>query len=140
MTDVRQWLDSLGLDQYAEAFDENAVGWEQLPKLDHDILKDIGVKAAGHRMKLLEAAAGLSDVETSPSSDPPENVTPPAVSGSTGEVERRQLSVMFCDLVGSVEFGERMDVEDYRDLLTRFRNAVVGAVERINTSSSRFRM
>ncbi|MDA9982639.1 AAA family ATPase [Gammaproteobacteria bacterium] len=130
MVDVRQWLDSLGLDQYAEAFDENAIRWEQLPKLDHDILKDIGVKAAGHRMKLLEAAAGFSDVETAPSSDPPKHAIPPAIAGSTGEVERRQLSVMFCDLVGSVEFGERMDVEDYRDLLARFRNAVVGAVER----------
>ena len=94
MTDVRQWLNSLGLDQYAEAFDENAVGWEQLPRLDHDILKDIGVKAAGHRMKLLEAAAGLSGVETSPSSDPPKHAPPPAISGSTGEVERRQFVVV----------------------------------------------
>ena len=133
MADVRQWLDSLGLGQYAESFDENAIGWEQLPKLDHDILKDIGVKAAGHRMKLLEAAASLADGATLPSSGPPvnaTNATNAAISGGIGDAERRQLSVMFCDLVGSVEFGERMDVEDYRDLLARFRNAVVGAVER----------
>ena len=130
MNDVQQWLYSLGLEQYVDLFDENAIGWEQLPQLDHDILKDIGVKAAGHRMKLLEAAADLSIGEIPPSPDSVGKFSPPPISDSTGDVERRQLSVMFCDLVGSVEFGERMDVEDYRELLARFRNAVVGAVER----------
>lgn len=78
---------------------------------------EFGAGPLGHRKRVLEAAGSLGA--------PP---APVPLSMPSGEAERRQLSVMFCDLVGSVELGERMDVEDYRDLLARFRDAVVGAV------------
>jgi hypothetical protein len=55
MPRVRQWLVSLGLAQYADAFDENAIGWEVLPDLDHHVLKDVGVSAAGDRLRILKA-------------------------------------------------------------------------------------
>ncbi len=119
MTDMVQWLSSIGLGLYADAFEENAIDWDQLPKLSSEDLKEIGVGPLGHRIRILEAAGAL---------DTPSAPTQPPIPG--GEAERRQLTVMFCDLVGSVELGERMDVEDYRDLLARFRNAAVGAVGR----------
>ncbi len=119
MTDVRQWLNSIGLGQYAAAFEENSIEWDLLPKLSSEELKEIGVGPLGHRKRILEAAEAL-DARAAPAQS----------SMPGGEAERRQLTVMFCDLVGSVELGEQMDVEDYRDLLARFRNAVVGAVGR----------
>ena len=59
MSDVRDWLNSLGLGQYADAFEDNAVELSQLVDLDHEVLLAIGVAAAGHRMRILKAAAGL---------------------------------------------------------------------------------
>ncbi|MDX1433635.1 MAG: AAA family ATPase [Gammaproteobacteria bacterium] len=119
MTDVREWLGSLGLGQYADAFEENSLDWDLLASLTSEELKEIGVRPLGHRKRILEAAASLA---------------PPAATSESpapaGDAERRQLTVMFCDLAGSVELGERMDVEHYRDLLSRLRNAMVGAVER----------
>ena len=59
MTDIRQWLDAIGLGQYGDAFEENAIEREQLPDLDHEVLQAIGVKAAGHRIKILKTAANI---------------------------------------------------------------------------------
>ena len=123
---VTQWLEQLGLGEYAEAFNENAVDWKTLPGLDHELLKEVGVKAVGHRVAILKAIESLN-VEPETAHDAASVASPPTPAA---EAERRQLTVMFCDLVGSVELGERLDVEDYRDLLARFRNAVVSAVGR----------
>ena len=127
MGNLRQWLTSLGLGQYAETFESNDIDWTLLPELDQETLKDIGVSSAGHRLRILKAARSLDD---SPEDHHPPQEAAAFSSQTTAEAERRQLTVMFCDLVGSVELGERMDVEDYRDLLARFRGAVVGAVVR----------
>ena len=113
MTDVQQWLNSIGLGQYADAFEENAIEWDLLPGLSSEELKEIGVGPLGHRKRILDAVGTLAA-----------RAAPAQSSIPGGEAERRQLTVMFCDLVGSVALGERMDVEDYRDLLARFRNAV----------------
>ena len=83
--DIAAWLRGLGLQQYEQAFRDNAVDAAVLPELTADDLKDLGVRSVGHRRKLLAAIAALR-------SD-----TPVAASN----VERRQLTVMFCDLVGS---------------------------------------
>lgn len=56
---VAKWLEQLGLGQYAESFEENAIGLEHLPDLDHETLKEIGIRAVGHRMSILKAAANL---------------------------------------------------------------------------------
>lgn len=56
MNQVRNWLEQLGFGQYADAFAQNEIGWEALPELDHEILKELGVKLIGHRMSILKAA------------------------------------------------------------------------------------
>ena len=63
MTDIRKWLDSLGLGQFGDAFAENAIDWELLPKLNHELLEAIGISAVGHRMRILDAAQQLLAVK-----------------------------------------------------------------------------
>ena len=97
MSDVAQWLERLGLGQYAQVFAENDVDFEVLPRLTDDNLKELGL-TLGHRVKLKAAIEALSPDEpsTQPTSAPAREtkLEPP-------EAERRQLTVMFCDLVGS---------------------------------------
>ena len=110
--DIAKWLQGLGLGQYAPAFAENAIRWDVLPKLTADDLKEIGVAAVGDRRRLLEAIASLEG-----------GALPAAVpSAAFGEAERRQLTVMFCDLVGSTALAARLDPEDLRE--------VIGAITR----------
>jgi len=90
--DVAEWLKGLGLERYEPAFRENEIDWEALPKLTAEDLKDLGVVLGGHRRRLLDAIAALGASEA-----PPAPSLPPAAA----EAERRQLTVMFCDLVGS---------------------------------------
>jgi hypothetical protein len=89
--DIAAWLHGLGLQQYEQAFCDNAIDASVLPELTADDLKDLGVSLVGHRRKLLAAIAALR-IDIGPVPDRP-------VAAST--VERRQLTVMFCDLVGS---------------------------------------
>src|SRR5215471_20763601 len=104
--DIAAWLQSLGLERYEQAFRDNEIDWALLPKLTADDLKDLGVTLVGHRRKLLEAVAELSAA-----SAPPEPIPSTAPSGSTvgADAERRQLTVMFCDLVGSTPLSTRFD-------------------------------
>ncbi len=126
MTDVAHWLDTLGLSRYAPAFEENALEMEHLPELDHDTLKELGIQSLGHRLTILKAARTL---DFSDAALPATTPHPPSEPNAP-EAERRQLTVMFCDLVGSVALGETMDLEDYRELLANFRRATVDAVSR----------
>jgi hypothetical protein len=95
--DVAAWLRSLGLEQYEPAFRDHGIDAEILPKLTVEDLKDIGVTRVGDRRKLLEATAALR-VGAPPS---PVVEQPAAVPAPLPQAERRQLTVMFCDLVGS---------------------------------------
>ena len=138
MIDVRQWLDSLDLEQYADAFEENAIEWEQLPKLNRSILKDIGVGAAGHRMKLLDAAAGI---DVSPSLEALGDLEPTSLSPPlrpTDEAERRQLTVLFADLVGSTELSHQLDPEDLREINRAYQDAAKAAIERYGGFVARY--
>ena len=121
MTNVRQWLESLGVGQYADAFEDNDIGWSTLPSLDHDLLKEIGVKSVGHRVAILDAIASLDDESA------PEEAAPDAMESgrpsSGGEAERRQLTVMFCDLVGSTELSQKLDPEDLRETNRAYQDA-----------------
>ena len=110
MSDVRQWLESLGLGQYADAFEENAVEWDLLAKLSGDELKEIGVGPLGHRKRILEAATTLDSGSVAAQ----QSVAP------GGDAERRHLTVMFCDLAGSTALSARMDPEAYRELLAAY--------------------
>src|SRR5262245_2870053 len=103
------WLRSLGLEQYEEAFRENAIDDAVLPSLTAEDLKDLGVGIVGHRRKLLDAIAVLG-AATNATSAPPDGLPKEAA-------ERRQLTVMFCDLVGSTALSTQIDPEDMRDII-----------------------
>src|SRR6516162_5527079 len=127
--DVAAWLHGLGLERYEAAFRDNEIDWAVLPKLTSNDLTDIGVTAVGHRRKLLEAIAQLSAADA-----PPDPIPPTAPSGSTAaaEAERRQLTIMFCDLVGSTPLAARLDPEDLRDVLGAYHRAVAEVIARFD--------
>jgi len=129
--DVVVWLRSLGLGKYEAAFRENEIDETVLPSLTHENLKELGVTALGHRLKLLDAIAGLS-ADTG-AKTPPANGTMPssAVSvRSEDRAERRQVTVMFSDLVGSTALSARMDPEDLRDVISAYQKCVAETVGR----------
>jgi SAM domain (Sterile alpha motif) len=106
MQQVADWLEKLGLGQYAQRFAENDISFSVLPDLTDQHLKEIGV-SLGHRLQLLRAIAEL----TSREKDAPSAAAPTAPKDSA---ERRQVTVMFSDLVGSTALSARMDPEDLR--------------------------
>jgi class 3 adenylate cyclase/predicted ATPase len=122
--DIADWLRGLGLGQYAPAFAENAINWDVLPELTADDLKEIGVAAVGDRRRLLAAITALHG---SPVPVAPAAVVPPDVLGAA---ERRQLSVMFCDLVGSTPLAARYDPEDLREIVGVYHRCVADTVGR----------
>jgi class 3 adenylate cyclase len=111
--DIGGWLRSLGLDRYEAAFRENEIDETVLPSLTHETLKELGVTAVGHRLKLLDTIATL---RTAGGIKPPsaDEATTPAAPSITPEdrAERRQVTVMFSDLVGSTAISARMDMGD----------------------------
>src|ERR1700722_19911344 len=114
--DIVVWLRSLGLGKYEAAFRENDIDETVLPSLTHETLKELGVASAGHRVKLLDAIVALrSDTGVkAPSADLSTAPSPSSVS-SEDRAERRQVTVMFSDLVGSTALSARMDPEDLRE-------------------------
>ena len=133
--DITKWLESLGLGQYADAFDEGAIDWEVLPSLDRDILKELGVKAPGHRIKILNGIQALGSNATLAATL---SATAQPVGSTTAEAERRQLTVMFCDLVGSTELSQRLDPEDLREVNRTYQDACKGAIERYDGYVARY--
>src|SRR5215470_3360082 len=117
--DVASWLQQLGLAQYEPAFRDNEVDGDVLPDLTAEDLIAIGVTAVGHRRKLLSAIAALGTAAPAPApTATPASVPPPIPA----QAERRQLTVMFCDLVGSTALATRMDPEDLRDVIASYQN------------------
>ena len=119
--------------QYADAFESNDIEWEFIPKLDHDLLKDIGVASVGHRMKLLESGAALGKQPLSTVVQQPF-----APTGAGNEAEHRQLTVMFCDLVGSTALSQRLDPEDLREIIGECQSAWTSAIERYDGYIARY--
>src|SRR5246500_3347263 len=127
--DIVAWLRGLGLEQYAPAFRDNDVDGEVLPELTAEDLISIGVTSVGHRRKLLSAIAALCAAAPAPAlTATPASVPPPAPVPV--RAERRQLTVMFCDLVGSTALSTGMDPEDLRDVIASFQNRCSAAVRR----------
>jgi len=122
---IRNWLDGLGLAQYAGSFVDNDLDLDLVADLSDSDLKDLGVTSMGHRKKLLRAIEELSG------GPEPVSVTPPPAATATGaQAERRQLTVMFCDLVGSTALSRQLDPEDLRDLMRRYQEEVAAAIAR----------
>jgi class 3 adenylate cyclase len=132
--DIVIWLQSLGLGKYEAAFRENEIDETVLPSLTHETLKELGVTAVGHRLKLLDAIGALrADTSIKPpivatEAAPPPAATPtrPPVAEAVGE--RRHVTVMFCDLVGSTGISAALDAEDWRDLVGAYLEAASAAV------------
>src|SRR5271157_174723 len=120
--DVAVWLRDLGLQQYEALFRENDIDAEVLSDLTDGDLEKIGV-SLGHRKRLLKAIASLGATE---SAAKPASPAPP--SSSTGAAERRPITVMFCDLVGSTSLAARLDAEDWRNLVGAYLDAASQAV------------
>ena len=143
--DIAAWLRNLGLERYEAAFRENEIDWAVLPELTADDLKDIGVTAVGHRRKVLASIAALrapgAPLDPIPLSAPTDGGPPGGHPGATAEAagtriapeaEQRQLTIMFCDLVGSTPLAARLDPEDLRDLIGAFHRAVAEVIGRLD--------
>ena len=129
--DIVVWLRSLGLGKYEAAFRENEIDETVLPSLTHETLKELGVTAVGHRLKVLDAIAALrADASgKAPSADVATTTSPASVSPED-RAERRQVTVMFSDLVGSTALSARMDPEDLREVISAYQKCVAETVQR----------
>jgi class 3 adenylate cyclase/tetratricopeptide (TPR) repeat protein len=116
---IDQWLDALGLGQYARAFAENHVDLEVLPQLTDADLKELGVLSLGHRKRLLAAIAGTSGAAQSAA----QSMAPAAPLG-----ERRQVTILFADLCGFTALSQALDPEELRELTGRYTALVDGIV------------
>jgi class 3 adenylate cyclase/predicted ATPase len=137
--DIVVWLRSLGLERYGAAFRENEIDDKVLPNLTAEDLKDLGVGIVGHRRKILDAIAALR-TDTSakaPSADAASPSSAPTVSPED-RAERRQVTVMFSDLVGSTALSARMDPEDLREVIAAYQNCVGETVLRFGGFVAQF--
>ena len=127
MREIADWLEKLGMSEYAQCFAENRIDLAVLPELSDQDLKDLGV-VLGDRRKLLRAIANLE-------------ATPKTAAGALGiraagdalprdTAERRQVTVMFSDLAGSTALSGRMDPEDLREVITAYQKCVAESVQR----------
>jgi len=132
--DVADWLRGLGLGQYAPAFAANDIDGEVLAELTADDLTGLGITSIGHRRKLLAAIAALRGGAPLPAIE-----TPPRPAAAVGgEAERRQLTVMFCDLVGSTPLSTRFDPEDLREVIAAYHATVAGETARFGGYVARY--
>ena len=120
MQQIAEWLEKLGLGQYAQRFAENDIDFALLAKLTDADLKELGVTSLGHRKRLLEAIGERTAAMPSP----------PAAPKVQDTAERRQVTVMFSDLVGSTALSARMDPEDLRDVISAYQKCVAETVQR----------
>ena len=111
------------------AFRDNEIDWNALPKLSAEDLKDFGVVLGGHRRRLLDAIAALGAAAPAASATAPRDAPAPA------EAERRQLTVMFCDLIGSTALSARLDPEDLREIIAAYHRAVAEVVAELTALS-----
>ncbi len=134
MTEVRAWLESLGLAHYADAFEANEVEFDLLSELTDDDLRFLGIASTGHRVRLRKAIATIGETptpvpeDTAPGSNAVNELrTEPAEPSSA---ERRQITAMFCDLAGSTALAERLDPEDLRTIIQSYQSACGEIVDR----------
>jgi class 3 adenylate cyclase len=122
MTGIAEWLASIGLGDYAQRFAENAIDLSVVRDLTEQDLKDLGV-LLGHRRKMLRAIAELKgDVLRTPQTG--------ARPVQRDAAERRQLTVMFCDLVGSSALSTRLDPEDLRAVIGTYHGCIAEVIAR----------
>jgi class 3 adenylate cyclase len=135
--DIVVWLRSLGLGKYEALFRENDIDETVLPTLTAEDLKELGVGSFGHRRKLLDAIAALRNAAsgTAPSADA---VTSATSVSPEDRAERRQVTVMFSDLVGSTALSARMDPEDLREVISAYQKCASETVQRFGGFVAKF--
>ncbi len=142
LSNIAQWLSGLGLEKYVSAFADAEIDFADLPYLTDEDLKEVGLPV-GPRRRVNEAIKRLADGAGSPSPDG-ENATPAAgqpneaAPAQQTEAERRHLTVMFVDLVGSTEMATKIDPEDMRNVITSYQNTVAGVVARYEGFVAKF--
>ncbi|MCP5083556.1 MAG: AAA family ATPase [Alphaproteobacteria bacterium] len=140
--DVEAWLRELGLERYTEAFQGNDIDAEILPDLNDTDLEKLGVASVGHRKKLLKAIAALAVPEPQTPAAPPQADVPsgPAKAQVSfqSEADRRQLTVLFCDLVGSTELSTRFDPEDMLAIIRAYQDCCTSLIVRFDGFVARF--
>jgi class 3 adenylate cyclase len=126
MEQIADWLNKLGISEYTERFAENDIDASVLPELTDQDLKDLGV-SLGHRRKILRAIRDLSSASV-----PAAALSTPVATSPTrrDDAERRQLTVMFCDLVGSTALSARLDPEDLRGIISIYHRCCTELIER----------
>ena len=129
MQQIADWLEKLGMSEYAERFAKNDIDFAILADLTDQDLEKIGVGSLGHRRKMLRAIANLKDVRKSEPGIAVAAVAPAALRPQD-TAERRQVTVMFSDLVGSTALSARMDPEDLREVISAYQKCVAETVQR----------
>ncbi|MEE9254635.1 MAG: adenylate/guanylate cyclase domain-containing protein, partial [Pseudomonadales bacterium] len=127
---VNRWLEEIGLGEHAESFVENDIDFNLLPRLGTEDLKELGL-SVGHRRRFLDAVARLKEAASEEA-----GISTP--SAPHREAERRQLTVMFCDLVGSMELSQKLDPEDLREINRAYQDACKAAIERYDGYVARY--
>jgi class 3 adenylate cyclase len=125
--DIAQWLDELGLGRYGQAFADNDIEFANLPHLTEDDLKEMGF-SIGHRRTFQAAAAMLSSGSVQVARGP----------AHLPEAERRQLTILFGDLVGSTELATKLDPEDMREVLRAYQDACAQVINRYDGFLAKF--
>jgi class 3 adenylate cyclase/predicted ATPase len=123
--DLSAWLRGLGLERYAGAFAAHDVDADVLPKLTAEDLVAIGITSVGHRRKLLEAIAALATPDRADAA----STDKATATAPIRDAERRQLTVLFCDLVDSTSLAQQLDPEDYRAVVRAYQAVVVAAMQ-----------
>jgi class 3 adenylate cyclase/predicted ATPase len=129
--DIAAWLQGLGLERYLEAFRANDVDADVLLTLTGDDLKELGVASLGHRKKLLDAIATLEAPGRA-------GAAPVQTAAPTRDAERRQLTVLFCDLVGSTALSGQLDPEEMGAVIRAYQNAVADEIARYEGHVAKF--
>jgi class 3 adenylate cyclase len=134
MQQIADWLKKLGMSEYAQRFAENDIDTSVLPELTDQDLKDLGV-SLGHRRKMLRGIRDLGNASVV--------VLDPSALVETGstrrdDAERRQLTVVFCDLVGSTALSGRLDPEEMREIIRAYQDACSGPVARYDGLVAKF--
>jgi class 3 adenylate cyclase len=127
MQQIADWLEQLGLGQYAGCFAENDITVAILPDLTDQDLKELGVASLGHRRQLLRAIGERNRLEQGA---PRPAISPGSPVAPYDSAERRQVTVMFSDLVGSTALSARMDPEDLREVISTYQKCVAETVVR----------
>src|SRR4029079_13416040 len=129
MQEIAEWLEKLGLSEYAQRFAENRIDFSVLPDLTDQDLKDLGIIPLGDRRKILRAIAELGGTGRAVQEIPASAEAGSPVTGRD-TAERRQVTVMFSDMVGSTALSAHMDPEDLREVISAYQKCVAKTVER----------